>query len=400
MRLLVVMSHNPFPPRTGSTMVAFNTIKHLSPYHAIDFICLKPPEEPAEPPEFLKTYEFVCQRHVSWFGGIWRKVFYMLLGVPFSVSKLKSKEMNERVREVIEHGTFDAILLFDMRAIQYCPPSSYRKVVVNVEDPASIRLHRIIELPIWSLWQKLRILFVAKITSIYETNTLPKMGKVLLLSEADMRDMQEQAGYDNLGFVPYGVDQICEHNILSYKERADGMIVFSGNMFHPPNVDGALHFLQNIFPVVLNEYPTAVLWIVGADPDIRVREKALSFGEHVVVTGRVTDVLEYVGRAVVSVCPNRLNTGQQTKILEALSCGTPVVTTSAGNSAILGRSSREMWIEDDSNMFARRVGALLRGEDWHRLSEQGRKLAVECFSWEQSAKALEQHIIGIQTTID
>jgi glycosyltransferase involved in cell wall biosynthesis len=139
------------------------------------------------------------------------------------------------------------------------------------------------------------------------------------------------------------------------------------------------------------------LWIVGAEPDMRICATAVCFGEHVVITGRVNNMSEYLQRAKVSICPVRLKIGVQTKILEALSWGTPVVTTSAGNSGIGGCSGRELWVEDESNIFASRVVALLRGENWHRLSEGGRKLVEERFSWELSAMELEQHIVSIQT---
>jgi glycosyltransferase involved in cell wall biosynthesis len=109
---------------------------------------------------------------------------------------------------------------------------------------------------------------------------------------------------------------------------------------------------------------------------------------------------EYLRRAKVSICPVRLKIGVQTKILEALSWGTPVVTTSAGNSGIGGCSGSELWVEDEPNIFASRVVSLLRGEGWNQLSEKGRKLAENGFSWERSAMAIEQHIRRIQIASD
>jgi glycosyltransferase involved in cell wall biosynthesis len=166
-------------------------------------------------------------------------------------------------------------------------------------------------------------------------------------------------------------------------------------MFHLPNVDGALFFLQDIFPLVVRDYPSTVLWIVGADPDVRIRDAATRFGEHVVITGRVKDMSDYLKRAKVSICPVRLKIGVQTKILEALSWGTPVVTTSAGNSGIGGLAGGELWVEDDPSLFAGRVVELLRGKNWDALSKGGRQLASERFSWENSASELEQHIMSI-----
>jgi len=170
------------------------------------------------------------------------------------------------------------------------------------------------------------------------------------------------------------------------------MIVFSGNMFHPPNVDGILFFLRYVFPAVVKQHSSAKLWIVGADPDVRIRKATTNFGNQVMITGKVDDLSPYLRQAKVSVCPIQLKIGVQTKILEALSWATPVVTTSAGNSGIGGRSGSDLWVEDDPGEFARRVVSLLNGENWARLSENGRRLVSERFSWKRSVEQLERHI--------
>ncbi len=397
MKLLIVMTSYPFPPLVGSAIVAYNNIKEISKNHLIYFICLDVPKERGDFAEFVEQIEFVRPKKVPRLIQLFRNVFYMLFRIPAFITASKSHEMQTRVKELIERDKFDAILLYEITAIQYCPPSSYNKVIVNVEDPQSIKLNRMNRLPIWSLWQKVRLFVYARLTERFENRYFPKMAKVLLLSEADMRDMRERGGYDNIGYVSYGFNKRSIEEIVGYKGRCEGMIIFSGSMFHPPNVDGALFFLQHIFPLVLQEYSTAILWIVGAEPDMRIRDAASCFGKYVVITGRVNDMSDYLQRAKVSICPVRLKIGVQTKILEALSWGTPVVTTSAGNNGIGGCSGSELWVEDEPNIFASRVISLLRGEDWQRFSEEGRKFVEERFSWERSAMELEQHIMVIQT---
>lgn len=391
MRLLVVMTHYPFPPLVGSTIVAYNSMKHLSKHHSIDFVCLLPMRYLVNPAEFVERLELVPQQKVSRLAMWMRYLLYMLAGVPSSVSAYASNTMKEKVKKIIECGKFDAVLLFEMSAIQYCPPSCYSKLIVNIEDPQSIRLYRVAKLPIWSLWQRTKQFVLIRLTACYENRVLPKMAKVLLLSKADIHDMREQKGYGNLAFVPYGVDQRDSAEIVCYENR-ERVIVFSGSMDHMPNVDGALLLLRDIFPLILRQYPSALLWIVGTNPDNRIYEAAAKFEKQVVITGKVGNMAEYIKRATVSVCPVRLKIGVQTKILEALSWGTPVVTTNAGNSGIGGMSGTHLWVEDDPYLFANRVAELLQGHNWSWLSEEGRKLVAERFTWEGSAEQLEQHL--------
>ena len=69
--------------------------------------------------------------------------------------------------------------------------------------------------------------------------------------------------------------------------------------------------------------------------------------------------------------------------------GTPVVTTSAGNHGVGAVSGRHLYVADHSDQFAQRVVALLNGEEWTTLSENGRKFVVENFAWQKSAARLE-----------
>jgi glycosyltransferase involved in cell wall biosynthesis len=395
MKLLVVMTHYPYPPWTGSSVVAYNSMKHLSKQHLIDLICLQPRDGVAGPAEFVEHIQLVLQRKASKIA-ICIRYLRMLTGIPTSISLYASRQMKEKVNDALQRVKYDAILLFEMSAIQYCPSYSYSKIMVNIEDPQSIRLHRMAELPIWSAYQRAKLFVLAKFTECYERRLLTRMAKVLLLSASDIRDMHKHGRYKNLSCMPYGVEIRNSAEIAGYDER-ERSIVFSGNMFHPPNVDGGLFLLKDIFPLILREYPAAILWIVGADPDKRIYKEAEKFGKQVVITGRVSDVATYIKRATVSICPVRLKIGVQTKILEALSWGTPVVTTSAGNSGIEGVAGTHLWVENEPHQIAKRVVDLLQGRGWMKLSEEGRKLVSERFSWENSVTQLERHI---ETLVD
>ncbi len=388
MKLLVLTAQYPFPPRVGSAVVAYNQLKELSKRHSIYLISSVTSTEKLDSPEFVEQVE-VFQRKQRTKIERWLRI---LLGSAPFVAASRSDEMRARVREVIEHNKFDAILVYELHAIEYCPQASFNMTIANIEDPPWITLDRWSRLSVWSPWQKFKWSIYARLTKRYEAYVLPKLARALLLSEADVQDMRDQQVYDNLGHVPYGVAQRPSADIVGLEGRTEGMIVFSGNMFHPPNVDGILYFLTEILQLVLRESPLATLWIVGAEPDPQIRAAAARFGDRVVITGRVDDMSEYLRRAKVSICPVRLKIGVQTKVLEALSWATPVVTTSAGNSGIGACSGRELWVEDEPATFAGHVAALLRGEDWARVSEAGHKFVVERFSWKRSAAELERQI--------
>ena len=388
MKILVITTKYPFPPKVGNSIVAYNNIKYLSKNHILDLLCFEPPRESMESPQFVRRVEFVKREKTSRLIVLMRFILDMLLGISPLVTFFKSEQMEKKVKELIELNEFDAILLFEMIAIQYCPASYYNRMIVNIEDLQAIKFKRMARLSIYSPYKRIIYFIAGILTKIYEKKVFPKIAKIVLLSKADIAEMNIEGIYKNLTQVSYGVNRIDEDEILNYEGR-DKTIIFSGNMDYPPNVDGALFFLKDIFPLVLKIRPSAVLLIVGANPDYRIREAAQKFSKQVVITGKVDNLLSYIKRATVSICPVRLEVGVQTKVLEALSCGTPVVTTVAGNSGVNGMSGFQLWSEDNPQKFAERVAELLDGIEWLKLSQEGRKLVINNFSWDNSGRQLE-----------
>lgn len=394
MKILVVMSNYPFPPRTGSSIVAFNSLKFLSKNHSVDLVCLRPMDKIIHPAEYVDYLDVIEHAKFSVLIKWMRYFFYILLGKPPSISSYASKAMNLKIQKKIKEEKYDILLLFEMSAIQYCPATCFHRLVVNIEDPQSIKIDRMAQLPILSPLQKFKLLALSKFTAHYENQVLHKVAKVLLLSKADVQDMNRYGSFTNLAHVPYGVHEKNSSDILSFEDR-DKIILYSGNMFHPPNVDGILFFISDILPLILQVHPTTKLQIVGADPDSRIYKAAAIYGKQIVITGKVASVDNYIRRAAVSVCPVRLKIGVQTKILEALSWGTPTVTTSAGNSGLDATTGTHLWVEDDAYMFAKRVCDLLHGIDWKKLSLEGRRLVSERFTWKGSIAHLEQHLVCV-----
>ncbi len=160
-------------------------------------------------------------------------------------------------------------------------------------------------------------------------------------------------------------------------------------MSHPANIDGALYFIQKIFPLILQEEPSAKLWIVGSNPSRKIYSAARLLSDNVKITGRVDDIGNYIREATVSICPVRLPIGVQTKILEAMSWGTPVVSTPEGNKGIVATAGESILIAETPEAFAHNVIALLNGDRWQRISQHGLEYSRSQFSWEHSVTDME-----------
>ena len=134
-------------------------------------------------------------------------------------------------------------------------------------------------------------------------------------------------------------------------------IVFVAGFAHPPNEDAARWFVVTVLPRVRVRLPDARFAIVGSNPTARVRALA---GPGVTVTANLSDeaLQDCYARARVAVVPLRCGAGVKLKVVEALTEGVPLVTTSIGAQGLPG-VAEVAGVHDDADAFADAVYALL-----------------------------------------
>ena len=115
------------------------------------------------------------------------------------------------------------------------------------------------------------------------------------------------------------------------------------------------------------------------------------------MTGFVEDVREYINKARVYVAPIRIASGTRLKILEALSMGKPVVSTSIGCEGLDVENGKNIIIRDTPGEFADAVLELFADEaKCKMLGENGRRLMEEKYDWEKIFRSgtIENIILG------
>jgi glycosyltransferase involved in cell wall biosynthesis len=104
------------------------------------------------------------------------------------------------------------------------------------------------------------------------------------------------------------------------------IVLFSGHLSHPPNVDAVLHFLERIWPHVLERRPDAVFQVVGMLPADIVQQR-IAAAPRCELHANVPDVRPYFWNAAAYVVPMRFGGGVRQKLFEAWSMRVPVVCT-------------------------------------------------------------------------
>jgi len=131
--------------------------------------------------------------------------------------------------------------------------------------------------------------------------------------------------------VPYMFNDFIDRSAPPVEK----IILMVAGFAHPPNVDAALWFVQEILPLIRARLPAVRLVLAGSNPTAKVRELA---GPGVEVTGFLSDT-ELAARyasARMAVVPLRFGAGVKLKIVEALREGLPLVTTPTGVQGLPG----------------------------------------------------------------
>ena len=127
-------------------------------------------------------------------------------------------------------------------------------------------------------------------------------------------------------------------------------LIFVGGFNHPPNSDGLVWFVNEVFPAVLESLPDLQLHIVGSNMPDKIRRLE---SRNIMVEGFLSD--EALGdlyrRIRMSVVPLRFGAGIKGKVLDAMQKGIPVITTSIGAEGI-PHAGTTLLVEDASADFA------------------------------------------------
>lgn len=143
-----------------------------------------------------------------------------------------------------------------------------------------------------------------------------------------------------------------------WKRDPRPIVLFTGHLSHPPNVDAVLYFIREIWPQVLSYTPNAILQVVGMMPAPVVEEAAVTASQ-CELHPNVPDIRPYFWNSCVYVVPMRFGGGVRQKIYESWSMRVPVVCTTMAAEGAGVSNGVQCWLEDEPSAFARRVSSVL-----------------------------------------
>jgi len=167
---------------------------------------------------------------------------------------------------------------------------------------------------------------------------------------------------------------------------AEPVVLFTGHLSHPPNVDAVVHFLEAIWPQIASALPAATFKVVGLHPAQAITD-AIAKAQRVELHPNAPDIRPYFRRSRVYVVPMRYGGGVRQKILESWAIGLPVITTTMGAEGIAAEDGANCWLRDEPENFAAQVIELLSEPAPRSVLQAARALVEKQHSAEASCPA-------------
>lgn len=384
-KILVLAPDTPYPIRAGGQMRMASLLPALAEHAAVHVVCMGPPIEEATA-AWARELGITIEALPSPRNGLMRENFERLRTVLTFTNLRFQREDKRRLDELFQKHGPDLVWLETPYPVRYAVDWVRQVPVVVDYWGTSEGLQRICRisrgwkrLPAWARWQLARC---------GEKRFVPKLSAIVCVSELDGAFFRRIAPALPVAAVPIAAVDACKRTPPpQYADPAETMVL-TGDMSFRPNVDAAVYFAREIFPVIRSSVPAARIVFAGRSPLPEVM--ALSKLPGVMVTGAVPDLSDVIAKADLYVLPMRLGSGFRTKLCDVFPLGVPIVTTSIGAEGLALLHEENCLIADSTAEFADACIRLLNSdEERRRLGHALRETAMATYSQEAVSRRVQ-----------
>ncbi len=387
MKVLLLTQVLPYPPDSGPKVKTWNVLKYLVQNHQVTLVSFVRGDQSAE----IRHLEKYCQavHTVPIERGAWRDAWYMgrsfLTNQPFLMVRDDRADMRHLIDRLAIETQFEVAHADQLNMCQYAARLPKAHKVLDAHNALWLLYQRLADtMPFGP--KKLLLQRDWRLLKKYEGQLCREFDTVLAVSQEDKIALEEAAGKSlDAIVIPIAVD--TDEVALVNRQPNANHILHIGTMYWPPNIDGILWFIREIYPHIRAKRPDITFDVVGARPPQEIL--AYHGQDGINVTGYVDDPAPYYENCSAMVIPLRAGGGMRVKILNALAQGLPMVSTSLGAEGIAVQSGRDILLADEPRAFAESTLQLLNDRYLaNELGGNGRKLCQSVYDYRVACQPL------------
>lgn len=396
LKILTICPYTPYPPQKGGGAIRmFEQIKYFGSRHQVTVVAFIFTEEDYKIEEQLAPY---CHRafmvklgeriqpeqpdlHDQIYGlktwNMWKtleqlsQIDFDIVCFDFIVSTSYYPLFVDRFTVLHEHN-------IESKILQRCASEDNIKSLLNLEEKIA---------PIKPF---LNPQSQAKLLAQYEERTWQQFPLRTVVSNDDKQELDSRCTLGKTIVVKNGIDT---QTIDLVNNHHTHKLLYMGTMTYYPNIDAVLYFVDRILPEITRLDPTTHLIIAGHKPPLSI-QKLVDLELSLEIVADPEDMSEIAAECSISVVPLRLGGGTRIKILHSMAMGLPIISTSLGCEGLDVIDGKHLLIRDNPQQFAEAVLQLNSDRDlWQQLRDNGRKLVVESYDWQQIFAEYETELL-------
>lgn len=210
---------------------------------------------------------------------------------------------------------------------------------------------------------------------------LNRFDSIIALSEHD-KNIMEHDGVSVPIYVSPAIVSTKPHSFNNASKRK--ILSFVGPSSHPPNVEGIQWFLKNCWNNLKKKDNEYELQIIGEWDNSLKKEISQKFA-NIHFYGFVPN-LESLVKNSIMIVPINIGSGIRMKILEAVSLGIPVVSTTIGAQGLPLENNIDCFITDDANTFIMDILKLRNIEIQKQMVQNAQDKIINSYSFTKLKK--------------
>ena len=213
----------------------------------------------------------------------------------------------------------------------------------------------------------------------HDRRLLPRYDLLVAMSDQDRAATQTLVPDVRCEIVPNGVDTSSLRPRPKPPNDPTPLLLYTGTLSYPPNAEGLLWLLREVWPQIRDRVPNARLRVVGRGAPA---EAEALVGEDVELTGWVDSVEPHFAACDAVLVPILSGGGTRLKVLDAMSAGRAIVSTPEGWEGIDARPGEHLLSARGAEAFASAAVRVLEDAELRaRLGTAARARAVESYDW-------------------
>ncbi|MCP4525596.1 MAG: glycosyltransferase [Aestuariibacter sp.] len=229
----------------------------------------------------------------------------------------------------------------------------------------------------------------------HEQRFFNRFDRIVSVSEADRRFHAQFVGDERSVLISNYVNE-ADYALEEPVERADNLVILTGNFGSFQNSQGLGWFLKQVWPDVRRQIPQAQLQLVGRGSDRLIKQ--LDQHPNVTCIGETPRVAPYLRRAAIAAVPLLHGSGTRFKILEAFACKTPVVSTTLGAQGLDLISGENIMLADTGPDFAQAIVSLLKHSPRRsRLAQNSSNILRNQYGFDANTQRIRQLVMEMMS---